>query len=79
MGKMTVEQSALVIDRQTSRNNCINVLKLIACFGVVFIHVTFPGTMGQVVKFASTFGVPLFMMIAGYYSYGCTVEKSKGA
>ncbi len=74
---MTVEQSASTIHRQASRNNCINLLKCIACFGVVFIHVPFPGTLGQVIKYASTFAVPLFMMIAGYYSYGCTAEKIK--
>ena len=60
-----------------TRNNCLNILKCIACFGVVFIHITFPGTLGDIVKYASTFAVPLFFMIAGYYSYGCTDEKIK--
>lgn len=60
-----------------SRNSCLNLLKCIACFGVVFIHVTFPGVLGDIVKYSSTFAVPLFMMIAGYYSYGCDERKIK--
>ena len=59
----------------TDRNNCLNILKCIACIGVVFIHVPFPGILGTIVKYISTFAVPLFFMIAGYYSYGCTVDK----
>ena len=74
---MTIKPSALVNDRQTSRNNCLNLLKCIACFGVVFIHVSFPGTLGIVIRYISSFAVPLFFMIAGYYSYGCTVGKIK--
>lgn len=59
----------------TNRNNCLNILKCIACFGVVFIHVPFPGVFGVIIKYMSTFAVPLFFMIAGYYSYGCTEAK----
>lgn len=62
----------------TGRNNCLNLLKCIACIGVVFVHVTFPGTFGEIVKYtASAFAVPLFFMIAGYYSFGCTYNKIK--
>ena len=64
-------------DTRSGRNNCLNLLKCIACFGVVFMHVTFPGIFGKVVSGISTCAVPLFFMIAGYYSYGCTTEKIK--
>ena len=59
------------------RNECLNLLKCAACFGVVFIHVPFPGYLGDVIKSLSMFAVPLFYMIAGYYSYGCDYEKIK--
>ena len=56
---------------QRSRNRCLNFLKGIACIGVVFIHVRFPGVTGVVVSRLSQFAVPLFFMIAGYYAFGC--------
>lgn len=59
------------------RNECLNLLKCAACFGVVFIHVPFPGYLGDVIKSISLFAVPLFYMIAGYYSYGCDHVKIK--
>ena len=68
---------AAKFDRQTDRNNCLNILKCAACFGVVFIHITFPGILGDIVKYVSIFAVPLFFMIAGYYSFGCTYDKIK--
>lgn len=61
----------------TKRNECLNLLKCAACFGVVFIHVPFPGYLGDVIKSLSLFAFPLFYMIAGYYSYGCDYEKIK--
>ena len=62
-------------DRQTDRNNCLNIFKFIACFGVVFIHVPFPGILGKCLSHIFLFAVPYFFMIAGYYSYGCSVQK----
>jgi len=59
------------------RNSCLNLLKCIACIGVVFIHITFPYPIGNVIKYMATFAVPLFFMIAGYYSFGCNEEKIK--
>lgn len=60
-----------------SRNNCLNILKCIACFGVVFIHASFPSVFGVIIKYMSTFAVPVFFMIAGYYSFGCNDAKIK--
>ena len=56
---------------QRSKNRCLNFLKGIACIGVVFIHVCFPGVTGVVAWRLSQFAVPLFLMIAGYYAFGC--------
>lgn len=59
------------------RNYCLSILKGIACIGIVFIHVTFPGLTGEIVKYTFKWGVPLFLMIAGYYSYECDAAKIK--
>ncbi len=53
------------------RNRCLNLLKGIACIGVVLINVQFPGMTGLVAEKVSRFAVPLFLMIAGFYAYGC--------
>ncbi len=50
-------------------NHCLDVLKGIACIGVVFGHALFPGVFGTVILVAATAFVPLFFLIAGYYSY----------
>lgn len=56
------------------KNIKLNFLKGLACMGVVFIHVTFPGLFGQIVLRASAYAVPIFYMIAGYYAYGIGSE-----
>lgn len=55
----------------------LNLLKGFACISVVFIHITFPGIFGQVVKKACAFAVPIFYMIAGYYAWGKGTEVIK--
>ena len=37
--------------------------------GVVFIHINFPGIIGQIIKDVASYAVPVFFMIAGYYAY----------
>lgn len=49
------------------RNDCLNMIKGIACFFVVFMHVPFLGVFGIVVKKIGEFAVPLFFMISGFY------------
>lgn len=55
---------------EQSRNVKLSLLKGIACVGVVLIHIRFPGAFGQLVMRAAGFAVPVFFMVAGYYSYG---------
>ena len=50
--------------KQVGRNEKLNLLKRVACIGVVFIHVTFPGVFGQIVGDAAGFAVPVFLMTA---------------
>lgn len=52
-----------------SKNRCLNFLKGIACIGVVFIHYRFPEPVGNVVLKLSSFAVPFFLMIAGFYAF----------
>lgn len=59
------------------RNELLNVLKGIACMGVVFIHIKFPGLVGEIVSKFFNFAVPVFFMTAGYYSFGCTENAVK--
>ena len=45
---------------KSNLNIMLNFLKGLACIGVVFIHITFPGKVGEIIKYASAYGVPIF-------------------
>lgn len=62
---------------QDTRNYALDLLKGIGCIGVVFMHVTFPGKAGGVIHKFAEFSVPVFIMISGYYAYGCDRKKIK--
>lgn len=57
------------VTKNAQENLFLNFLKGLACMGVVFMHVTFPGIGGKVISLLAAYAVPLFFMIAGYYSY----------
>lgn len=50
-------------------NTCLDFIKGIACFCVVFMHCEFPGIMGIVVQAISRFSVPFFFMVSGYFCF----------
>ncbi|MDY2699304.1 MAG: acyltransferase [Lachnospiraceae bacterium] len=50
-------------------NTTINAFKGIACIGVVFIHIKFPGKLGDIIMVISGFAVPFFFLVSGFYSY----------
>lgn len=52
-----------------SRNQAMDLAKLIASFFVVFLHVPFPGRFGQGVSCLARAAVPLFFLLSGYFSY----------
>ena len=53
------------------KNDVLNLFKGLACISVVLVHIHFPGITGIVVqKSFSSFAVPLFLMIAGYFAFG---------
>lgn len=47
----------------------LNVIRIIAAFFVVAIHVHFPGTFGEAVIGFARFAVPFFFMASGFFSY----------
>lgn len=59
------------------QNNILNFLKGIGCICVVFIHVKFPGNFGEIVKQLSSWVVPMFFMISGFYTYDRDRNKVK--
>ena len=58
-------------------NKKLNFLKAIACFMVVMAHIRFPGFFGEVIWKVTAFTVPIFLMIAGYFSYGKKTDTIK--
>ena len=62
-------------EMDTRKNNTLELLKLLAAYMVVFIHVTFYGKMGAAVGALARFAVPLFFLVSGFYSYQITPQK----
>ena len=57
---------------RSETNHLLDCIKGIACICVVFIHVHFPGQIGEVISHLSGFAVPIFFMTSGYFVYNCT-------
>ena len=69
------------MDDMNMKNDCLNVCTGIAAFFIVFIHCNFPSPVGGMMNGLARFGVPLFFMVSGYFSYGKgmdTVKKRVG-
>ena len=56
------------------RYSSLDVLKGLACIGVIFMHCGFPGLAGKVVSYVFKFNVPVFFMISGYFLYSHEVS-----
>lgn len=54
---------------KSARNQSIECCKLIAAIFVVFIHVKFPGNLGNAADCLARFAVPMFFAISGYFNY----------
>ena len=52
-----------------SENTTLYLMKAIASFFVVCIHISFPRPIGTIVKCFASYAVPLFFMISGYYTF----------
>lgn len=66
-----------MLKKNHSINIMLNLLKGFACIGVVFIHIRFPGSFGEILSVASTWATPIFFMISGYYAFGNGVDAIK--
>ena len=55
-------------DNATKRNAWLDLIKLIASFMVVFIHIDFPGKFGYVMDAIARFAVPLFFAVSGFFA-----------
>lgn len=63
--------------KKVKTNETLYIIKCIACIAVVFIHVPFPGYLGNLLNILAQCAVPIFFMIAGYFSFNCNEEKIK--
>ncbi|MDD7218758.1 MAG: acyltransferase [Clostridia bacterium] len=51
------------------RNKSLDAAKAIAAFLVVFIHISFPGMTGRIIKTLARSAVPFFFMVSGFFCY----------
>lgn len=58
-----------------TRNESMDCCKLLASFFVVFIHVSFPGDLGEVIIWLGGFAVPMFFAISGYFNYQADSDR----
>lgn len=58
-----------VQSKTNKRNWYIDMLKGLACIGIIFIHCEFPGLFGGLVESVNRWAVPLFFTVSGYYCY----------
>ncbi len=61
----------------SERNVTLDVVKLIASYFVVFIHVPFPGELGIIIETVARFAVPVFFIVSGFFGYGNSPDKIK--
>lgn len=58
-----------------SRNHGLDFLKGISACLIVFTHVVFPWPFGAFLAYVATFGVSVFFMTSGYFSYGSSRKR----
>ena len=54
------------------RNQRMDLYKGIAIYGVIAIHVLFPGSFGSGIRALSRFAVPFFFLTAGYFNFNAS-------
>ena len=60
---------------EQKKNQTLELLKLLAAYMVVFIHVPFYGVFGSTANALARFAVPLFFLVSGFFSYNITPKK----
>lgn len=61
------------------RNKNIEILRAVACVMIVFVHARFPGPLGIYVVSFARIGVPIFLMISGFFFYDSREKMKKKA
>lgn len=64
-----------VMEKHMTRNETMDLLKLIASIIVVFDHAIFPGRLGGWLVCLCSFAVPMFFAISGYFNYQASVVQ----
>ena len=59
------------------KNYTLEIIKVIAAYMVVFIHVPFPGKLGVALNALARFAVPFFFMVSGFFSRGISTDRIK--
>jgi peptidoglycan/LPS O-acetylase OafA/YrhL len=54
-------------EKTQAKNYCLLMFELIASILIIFIHIRFPGRIGNAVESVARFGVPFFFMISGFF------------
>ncbi len=54
---------------ETKQNNTLNFVKGLACLLIVWMHTNSGGIINSVVVCIARFGIPVFFMVSGYYSF----------
>lgn len=72
---MDVYSKSPTLNSTRSRNESMDLCKLIASVFVVFDHAIFPGKLGEILICLCSFAVPIFFMISGYCNYGASTAQ----
>lgn len=59
------------------RNKLLDCLKGFGCILVIFMHIPFPGILGEIIHETGQIAVPVFIMTSGYYAFGSTKDTIK--
>ena len=60
------------IPKTESRNLSLDCCKMVAAILVIFLHLKFPGQVGEWFVFPARLAVPLFLAVSGWYSFRCS-------
>lgn len=76
-----IQNKGYIVDvfknNEEDKSEALYILKGLACLGVIFIHCPFPSKLGNMFTELCCFAVPVFYLIAGYYSYNVQTNRIK--
>ncbi len=57
------------MDTRAGRNDTVDVVRILACFGILLCHVQFPAPARDYSMGIARFAVPYFLFLTGWYTY----------